>query len=341
MTAILADDFTGAMDVAAPFAERGLSVRVIVSPNDFHLAAEAHCDVIVLNLDCRNESDEIAQRRVEAARAALGVRTIDFLKIDSTLRGTIRAMVETVLEPGRTTIIAPSVFEQGRHVENGYLLVEGKRLEDSDYMNDPLSPPFIGRLEEILPNRVVSAPDMVGYDDMIRLISALPQDALVVGAASAARVMAEKIAGNVRGTPSIPQGMTALAVLGSKNEVSRAQARYLAARVAGGAVITIPAEMADARRVEQKLAEDARLAVSVHQPCLLVLVGGATALAVLKALGIGAVLVTGEAMPGMPLGAAMINGKKTWIISKAGGFGDASLLARLFDKFDLRAPSSS
>ena len=60
-------------------------------------------------------------------------------------------------------------------------------------------------------------------------------------------------------------------------------------------------------------------------PASLIVTGGATAEAVLDALGLGCLEVLGEALPGMPL----VRAGRLAMVTKSGGFGTPSALARL------------
>ena len=72
------------------------------------------------------------------------------------------------------------------------------------------------------------------------------------------------------------------------------------------------------------------LAASAVQPRSLMLVGGDTAYACLRRLGIGAVALAGEAEPYVPWGRVVAGPwEGTAVISKAGGFGDRATLERI------------
>ena len=77
------------------------------------------------------------------------------------------------------------------------------------------------------------------------------------------------------------------------------------------------------------LAGDVQAASTAH-PRALLLVGGDTAYACLRRLGIGAVGLAGEAEPYVPWGRA-VGGPwaGTAVITKAGGFGDPGTLQRI------------
>ena len=60
------------------------------------------------------------------------------------------------------------------------------------------------------------------------------------------------------------------------------------------------------------------------------MVGGDTAFATFRALGIREASVTGEIMPGIAMGKMRADGRSVTFITKAGGFGDADVLVEIF-----------
>ena len=100
MLAILADDLTGALDSAAPFAARGLHVEVALAAAAvgaaLGAAAGAAPDVLSINLGTRELAPAAAQREVAAALQALPAGTRLFKKVDSRLKGHIAAELDAV-----------------------------------------------------------------------------------------------------------------------------------------------------------------------------------------------------------------------------------------------------
>ena len=73
---------------------------------------------------------------------------------------------------------------------------------------------------------------------------------------------------------------------------------------------------------------------------LLVLVGGDTAMPILKLLDVARLSVEQELLPGMPLCSAVIDGRTTLIVIKPGGFGGDRTLVELLDKVRLLGPDA-
>jgi uncharacterized protein YgbK (DUF1537 family) len=121
---------------------------------------------------------------------------------------------------------------------------------------------------------------------------------------------------------------------GSAHPATRSQLARLGQRE-GVDVLAPPSDRgADAptRRAEMagRLADAARARIERARPGTLVLTGGETAIAVLRALGASGLRLTGEIEPGVALG-ALVDGPfdGLTLVTKAGGFGDPDLLVRL------------
>jgi uncharacterized protein YgbK (DUF1537 family) len=137
--AVLADDLTGACDAGTKFALEGLSVRLELGEPDASTG-----DVLVYNTESRMLPPREAHDRLRAAaRATLaaGASTI-YKKVDSTLRGSVGAEIEGVLEalPGHSVLLCPAFPAQQRAVVGGHLLVDGIPVSRTALARDPVTP---------------------------------------------------------------------------------------------------------------------------------------------------------------------------------------------------------
>ncbi|HKY73921.1 MAG TPA: four-carbon acid sugar kinase family protein, partial [Patescibacteria group bacterium] len=134
----IADDTTGALDVAGSFFSRGYSSSVALNS----ASSEINNSSIVFDLNNRYESDETHAKLFEG-ELRLIVRRYDanniFLKVDSTLRGHIQSDVNSLREVfrDRPIFIAPAFPHSGRLCINGIYVVEGKPITESVFANDP------------------------------------------------------------------------------------------------------------------------------------------------------------------------------------------------------------
>lgn len=143
-TLIVADDLTGALDVAGPFAQCGVDTAVVVDPARDWSADLARARVVSINADSRHLPAEQAAARI--AQVLKGVDTggrVLLKKIDSTLRGQVVAETLAMLRAtGRlTAVVAPAFPAQGRTVRAGVVLVNGVPLPETSFAKDALSPP--------------------------------------------------------------------------------------------------------------------------------------------------------------------------------------------------------
>ena len=153
--AVIADDLTGAAELAAAAADLGLSAEVHTSPDpgraDFTGCA---ADVVAVDTDTRSRAAGDAARAVAHAAGALlraGRRWI-YKKTDSVLRGNVRAEVAALLAAtgkGRSVLI-PANPSKGRIVRGGVYYIGETPLADSAFANDPEHPRRCSGVVELL-----------------------------------------------------------------------------------------------------------------------------------------------------------------------------------------------
>ncbi|NIC04112.1 four-carbon acid sugar kinase family protein [Billgrantia bachuensis] len=151
--AIIADDLTGALDAAAPFAEYGMVTRVAVTMEGLEAALVGGEDaprVLAVNTGSRHlDRDTAARRARKAAEILLAQRPRLLLKkVDSTLRGQVVAETAALqrLDGQRRLLVCPAVPSQGRRVLGGEVWVDGEPLSTTAYARDGLSPAPAGPL---------------------------------------------------------------------------------------------------------------------------------------------------------------------------------------------------
>lgn len=393
--AIVADDLTGALDAAAPFAARGADARVVVS---LEALEEVLADwegawpaVIAVNTESRHLSASAAAERVGRAAQCLArvAPAAWFKKIDSTLRGQVVAECLAMREAtGQALMLAPAVPAQGRVVRDAEVWVDGMRLSESAYQADARSAPLRGPLDEAfaleglrvarLARRVASLPqgdavaDAESDQDLAALYDAVllaGSARLMTGAAGLATAMAQRCFGRLRATHrALSSVRSVLYAVGSRSPRAAEQLDALreaaptletiealkgaAAPPEGSATLLIPGEPAthasatahDAGAIRASVASPvtaaevagcmARQVTAVAQrwpderESLLFLTGGDIAMAVLSRLGVASISVEAEWSPGVALGSLDGNPGKR-VMTKAGGFGEPELLARL------------
>lgn len=155
----IADDFTGATDLATNLAKRGFQVVVVPEDSlDTTGRDDAQYEAVVVALKTRTAP--------VATAVADSLRALDYLEslgcerfydkycstFDSTEEGNIGPILDALVERlgADTTVVVPSFPANGRTVANGVLSVNGELLENSSMRNHPLTPMTKSRVAEIL-----------------------------------------------------------------------------------------------------------------------------------------------------------------------------------------------
>jgi uncharacterized protein YgbK (DUF1537 family) len=149
---IVADDLTGAMDSAGPFAAAGAQTWVVASPLQCDPATLAGAQVVSVNTDSRHLPAAQAAARVREIAGRLGTGyDVVFKKVDSTLRGNVVAETLALMQAtGRgRAVVAPAFPAQGRTVSGGVVHVQGVPLAQTPFARDKLSPPPLAPLHEV------------------------------------------------------------------------------------------------------------------------------------------------------------------------------------------------
>lgn len=154
---VVADDVTGANDIGIMFQKGGY--RSAVFPLSLlplcSIAEEAEgLDVIIIDTDSRFDTPGIAREKVRRATELLETLPCDvyFNKTCSVFRGNIGAEfdeMQDVLGVGCCMVVL-GFPANGRTTVDGIHYVYGKKLEESQFRNDPIHPMTISSLEEIL-----------------------------------------------------------------------------------------------------------------------------------------------------------------------------------------------
>ncbi|MEI7968129.1 MAG: four-carbon acid sugar kinase family protein [Betaproteobacteria bacterium] len=386
-TLILADDLTGAMDAAGPFAERGLSTWVAALPSDFDPARAARADVLSVNTESRHVDGDEAMRRVVSAYRHVGGEQFSVLvkKVDSTLRGNVVTETAAVLAVSNRerALVCPAFPAQGRVVIDGRVRVHGEPLELTVYARDSLSPSLAQPLPEafshIGPTTPVAAGaledfnlsrpgivlvDAIAEADLLRVAEVgLRQQSSVVLVGSAGLTTALARCAPLRSGQEAPSVLGRIVyVVGSRTPAAREQ---VAALVSDGArlveavngrlrkepvlspgadvvLVAVPDKQGregDPEEVAVMLARHAIRLVGPGNAQAIVATGGDTALSFLRASGNAVLCVGGELLPGIAYARFMLGTRPVWLVTKAGGFGDAGALCEIGRRLRLGAPA--
>ncbi len=153
----VADDYTGASDLANTFSKNGLrTVQTIGPPPDALPLPDV--DAVVVALKIRSVAADEAVRAARNARGwltARGARHVMY-KICSTFDSTDAGNIGPVTEAfradaqGAAIIVTPAFPETGRSVYLGHLFVNGELLSESPLKDHPLNPMRDSNLVRVL-----------------------------------------------------------------------------------------------------------------------------------------------------------------------------------------------
>jgi uncharacterized protein YgbK (DUF1537 family) len=317
--AAIADDLTGALEMAALLAAHGWRTVVVLPP--FAIPPEAQ--TVVLDTESRHLQPAGAAGRVLTAASLLRPQ-LDaahvFKKIDSTLRGPIHAELQALQSvfTDRPLIVTPAYPRLGRVVKGGVLYVEGVPVHQTAFAGDPRS---------ALAN--ISMADAETDADLERLARS---GGILAGSGGLGRIWVD---GLPRGTWTAPpvHAERPLLISGSAHPVSQEQAHR--ARQAGIPVVAAPLDRGDPEAIESALVQQALEQIDVLRPGILIVFGGATACRLLDALGVRSLTALRELRPGIAL-SQIEDGPL--LVTKAGGFGAPGEVQRILEACGLRRP---
>ena len=153
---VIADDFTGATDIAGFLVDNGLPTVQLNGVADITLPASVQA--VVVSLKSRAcPADEAIELSLSALRYLrnLGCKQYFFKycsTFDSTAKGNIGPVTDALLrELGESfTVICPALPVNQRTVYNGYLFVNGVPLNESGMRNHPLNPMLDANLMRLM-----------------------------------------------------------------------------------------------------------------------------------------------------------------------------------------------
>ena len=157
----IADDFTGASDLASNLAESGLEVvQCLGVPDSFDAISGADAVVIALKTRSCHRDDAVRQSLAALeSLQAMGARRFYFKyssTFDSTDDGNIGPVAEALLKALKApqTIFCPAFPAYGRTVYQGNLFVGEKLLGESGMENHPLTPMKDANLVRVLSKQI-------------------------------------------------------------------------------------------------------------------------------------------------------------------------------------------
>ena len=166
MIVVIADDLTGAAELAGIAFSHGLTAEV---QTEFNSKTDA--DVICLDTNTRflTAEDAAAKLRALAKRIVAAKPDWIYKKTDSVLRGNIAAELHTLLEVTARTraIFIPANPSRKRVIREGHYFIEETPLHETDFADDPHHPATTSMVSEIIGNDpAILIPDARSESDL-------------------------------------------------------------------------------------------------------------------------------------------------------------------------------
>ncbi|RBP79005.1 four-carbon acid sugar kinase family protein [Marinomonas rhizomae] len=169
---VIADDFTGATDIAGFLVENGMrtiQVNGIPSAN-----MEINADAVVVSLKSRScPTEQAIEQSVAALKwlQAQGCQQFYFKycsTFDSTAKGNIGPVTDALLDVlGEDfTIVCPALPVNGRTVFNGHLFVLGQLLSESGMRNHPVTPMTNSNLMDLMDAQSKGKTGLINYQSI-------------------------------------------------------------------------------------------------------------------------------------------------------------------------------
>ncbi len=139
MIAVIADDFTGAAELAAVGLRYGLNPEV-----QTQLTPTSKADLIVIDTDTRSRTPNEAATEVEKVFKQLQTMPAQWVykKVDSVMRGRIATELTALLTASnkQKVLLVPANPSMGRTISNDRYFINGRPLNETDFANDPEYP---------------------------------------------------------------------------------------------------------------------------------------------------------------------------------------------------------
>jgi uncharacterized protein YgbK (DUF1537 family) len=171
MIAVIADDFTGAAELAGISLRYGLTVEICLET-----VTTTNADVLIVSTDSRSMQKAAAiYCTAETVEAILEFRpSLFYKKIDSVLRGYVmdEIKIQIELSEKNKVLILPANPSLQRTISNGEYFINGKRITETGFVNDPEFPISNAKVTAMVHDETVQ---VLKHDDW------LPVEGIVIG----------------------------------------------------------------------------------------------------------------------------------------------------------------
>jgi len=297
-------------------------------------------------------SDASAEALTSAAVTSLLGLDVErlYLKIDSTMRGSVRGQVAGALAawrsryPDARAVVCPAYPSMGRTVASNRLLVHGDPVERTVFGRDPVTPVNTSDMTQLLPQAAhISLRDAATDTDLAgiaEMISAAGPHVIAVGSGGLAGALASALSGALNAGPDVAintvpkrHNPRILLQVSSMNPVSHAQAARLKAACPDVVVLLAPEQRGDSGAVIESLARQFAAHLESGRWDTVGLIGGDGARGTLAHLGASGIRIIDSLLEGIPFG-VIVGGAADGmpVFTKAGGFGAEDALVKCVER---------
>lgn len=185
MIIVIADDITGAAEIAGIAKSVGLETRLLmicegVKANDHLLVGhDIEAQVIVFATDTRQMSESEAVNEVEALMKMVPSDCFLFKKTDSVLRGHVEAECDAILRNSdyESVLLVPQNPSKGRVVRGGFYYINNVLLNETQFANDPEFPAKTADVSSF------GVPDAESVEQIAEIVKAAKPRTLFAGGA--------------------------------------------------------------------------------------------------------------------------------------------------------------
>ncbi|ABR73823.1 hypothetical protein CBG46_03110 [Actinobacillus succinogenes] len=161
---VIADDLTGANDTGVMFAEAGFNTLLETNIHSLESTDIADAEIFSVSTDSRPIAEKAKRKTKDTVLKGIekGINRI-YLKIDSTMRGSVSHQIEGALAawetlyPDSKAVICPAYPEMGRTIENGNLYVNGVPVNETASGKDAICPVTSSSMQDLLPEAICLA----------------------------------------------------------------------------------------------------------------------------------------------------------------------------------------
>jgi uncharacterized protein YgbK (DUF1537 family) len=350
---VLADDLTGAGDVAVALERAGFRTEIALWPPS---SSGPKDRVWILSTESRGLTGAAAARRVRRSTRALKRWKAAFIfkKIDSTLRGPVGpeavAFADALGLSPSTLPFVPAFPSAGRTVTNGRLLVDGTSLSRTAFGRDPRHPAPGGRVRDAAGDDfwIPDVPDEAALRHVAREVLRRGAHAAVGSAGFLAALLRAGLGADDRlvsragarsrraaihglstrrakaraSMPTVPtrEDPPVMIVSGSAHPTARRQARTVVPSEET-ILVSAPATRGDPRAVVRMLVRRAVATARRRGITRFAVTGGETSVVLARALGVRGWRPVGVVDQGIPLMRSVGATENTFWVTKPGGFG--------------------